>query len=885
MRRFSLLRLALALVPRDWRDAVARDLEEDASVSGWRAAPHAAAIGIRLHASRGRDWLTHPSLGRITIMREFTRDLKFAVRSAVRRPGYALAIIATLAIGIGATTAIYSVFNWVLFRPLPGVVRADELVTVRYQSPKSAASFWVSYRDFADLRDGVPGFAAFAASLPLKVDVTNGGDPRHVDAEAVSASYFTLFGVRPVLGRDFMPTEEQPGAHAPAAILSRRLWRGMFNEDPAVLGKTFMLDGRTFTIVGVVPVAFQGRSLATTTDVWMPLGAYAIRSETSRSLLTSRRETIFGDSFGRLRPGVTLTQVQQQAAAVAAAVPDFVNRSPGKAVRSSIGPVLTAGVGGEVYTHDRLVTIFRLLMGAVSLVLLLACANAANLLLARAAGRRREIAVCQAIGASRFRIIRQHLAEGLILSLAAGVAALALAVWLTALFDGMRIITSLPALDGVSIDWRVGAFALAASLLTCVLFAAIPAVTSSRVDLQSSLKDGLTASRSRRPVLRGTLVAIQVTLSVLLVVGAGLFIRSLHNIRGIDLGLQADGLVTISVTPARFGYTPDKAQAYVRSLLQRLRDSPGIGGAAFTWTTPFSPNRSETGFLPQSSAGSRVIAASTTVSTGFFSTMRIPILEGRDFTDSEIRNDDALAGPIVISRRLAAELFPGSRALGAKVPLDYPKGKIVEVVGIVGDVRGRPLTDEPEPWAYLPATKPTWGTIQVRTAAGGADTVKMLRAITRDVDPVVIPNEVEPFGASIERLLAEQRLLARLSAIFAAVAAVLAAIGIYGMMSGAVMERRREFGIRLALGAGGRTVVTLVMRTAVLLAGCGVIAGLIGAAVLRRFVESRLFGITGLDPATLAFGAASVIVLSLVASLLPAIRAARIDPVRSLRVE
>ena len=884
MSRPTWLRAALMLVPRDWRDAVSRDLDDEPG-GPWQLAARACSIGARLRLGRLRDRAATPPSWRITFMRDITRDLAFALRAARRRPGYALAVIATLAIGIGANTAIYSVFNWVLFRPLPGVARPGELVTVRYQTAKRDGSYWVSYRDFADLRDGVTGFTSFAASLPLRVDISIGGDPRRVDAEAVTADYFTVFGVRPLLGRDFMATEERPGAHAPAAMISRRLWRALFNADPAVLGKTLIVDGRTFTILGVLPAAFQGRSLTTTTDVWMPLGAYALRLDTPGTLLTSRRESIFGDSFGRLKPGVTVAQAQEQAAAVAAGVPDFVDRSPGGGGRSGIGPVLAEGVGGEVYTHDRLVTIFRLLMGAVGLVLLLACANAANLLLARAAGRKREIAVCQAIGASRIRIIRQHLAEGFILSLAAGILALVLAVWLTSLFDGMRIVAALPALDGVAIDWRVGAFTLAASLATCVLFAAVPAISSSRVDLQASLKDGLTASRNRRPLLRGGLVAVQITFSVLLVVAAGLFIRTLHNIRALDLGLRPDGVISLAVNPARFGYKPEQSQAYLTRLLQRLRQSPGVESAAFTWTTPFSPNSSNTRFLPSGAGGPRVDAESTTVSNDFFRTLQIPLVEGRDFTEADLRDENRTAGRVIISRTLAAQLFAGRRAVGSSVALSYPEGKIVEVIGVAGDVRGRPLTDAPAPWAYQPAAKATWGTIQVRTTMPATDAIRMVRSVAREVDPVVTLSDIEPFGASIERVLAEQRLLARLSGIFAAVAALLAAIGIYGMMSGSVTERRREFGIRLALGAEPGAVLAMVMRTAVFLAAFGIVAGFGGAALLRRFVESRLFGISGLDPATLGSAAVAILALTVVASLVPAIRATRIDPVRSLRVE
>ena len=816
-------------------------------------------------------------------MQDFGRDLTLAVRGAFRRPGYSLAVVATLAIGIGANTAIYSVFNWILFRPLPGVVEPRELVTVRYQNPQFRnASFWVSHRDYADLRDGVPAFSSFAASAPMKMDVSTGPDAELLWGEVVTTTYMPLFGVRPVLGRDFMPSEEHPGAHAPAAIISNRLWRRAFGGGRSVLGRQLMLDGRSFTVVGVAPEAFQGRSLVSTTDVWVPVGAYpTLQPRATTGLLTSRQQTLFGDSFGRLAPGMTLAQAQEQATAIASRVP-FAGRTP-ESGRPTIGPVLTTGIDHSAFTQERLTSIFWLLMGAVGLLLLLACSNAGNLLLARATGRRREIAVCQAIGASRLRIVRQQLAEALVLSVTAGAAGLAVAVWLARLFDGMTIVSSLPAVTGVGLDWRVGVFAMLASLITAVACATAPAIVSSRVDLQSSLKDGVTTSGGGRRWLRSTLVTAQVTMAVLLLVGAGLFIRTLQNLRAIDLGLDVDGVVSLSVNPSRYGYNAQRAEAYIRDLLGRLREAPGVESAAFTWTTPFSSNRNDTRFVPTD--GRKVSAATTHVSPQFFQTTRIPLVAGRDFTEADLRAENDERGVAIISRRLAMELFPAGGAVGSGVPVAYPEGKIVEVIGIAGDVRGRPLTEDPESWAYLPARGRTWGMIQVRSSLPPAVTIATVRHVARAVDPVVMPYDVEPFDASIDRALAEQRLFARTTAVFAAVAALLAGIGIYGMMAGAVAERRKEFGIRLALGARGASVLALVLRPAMALAGIGLLLGLSGAAAMRKLVEARLYGVTPLDPTTIAGAALSILLLSVVASLVPAIRAARVDPVRSLRVD
>jgi predicted permease len=883
-----LCRAALRLVPEDWRQPVARDLAEEFPQASLSSAARAGLIGIRLRAARLRD-RQHGRSFRLSPrrppMHDFGRDLRFAVRSLLRQPGYALAVIATLAIGIGANTAIFSIFNWILFRPLPGVSRPGELVTIKYQSGSFQGSYFISFRDYADLRDNARGtLAGVSASTPMRMDLAGSQGTERLEAELVTTNYLSVFGIVPISGRDFTESEEKPGAAA-TVIISRRLWNRLFDEDPAAIGRTLTMNGRPFIVAGVAPDAFQGRSMVTRTDVWLTPAAYAtLLPDKGVSLTSSRRETLFGDNFARLRPGTTLAQGQAEASAVVNSLPDFANRSQRQGARSELGPRLYPGIGNETFASERLKTIFRLLMGAVGLLLMLACANAANLLLAQTTGRRREIAVRQAIGASRLRIVRQHLVEGLVLSLAAGAFGLGLGIWLTWLFDGMRIIAFLPAVSGVEIDWRVGAFALASSLLTGLIFAAAPAIASSRVDLLASLKDGATTTRGRRRLREG-LVAIQVAVAVLLLTGAGLFIRTLHNVRGIDLGFRPTGIVSAAIQPSRFGFDSKRSQAYVRELLERVRSAPGVQSAAFTWTTTFSSNRSDTGLAHPGATDKYVDAATTTVSDGFFATLGIPLLAGRDFTAAELRAEDKKSGPIILSRQLAEALFPNGGALGSTLALRYPEGKVVNVVGIVGDVRSRAMTDQPEPWAYTPAVDPGWGTIQVRSALPPSQMIATIREVARGIDPVVAPHDVEAFGAAVDRALTEQRLFARVSGIFAAVGALLAAIGIYGMMAAAIAERRREFGIRLALGASGAAVIRMVVRSAVTLAGIGLLFGVGGASAARRLFESRLYGVSGFDSLSVLAAMACILLVAVAASAVPAVRAARVDPVRSLRTE
>ena len=816
---------------------------------------------------------------------EFGRDLRLAVRGLRRQPLRAAAIIVTLAIGIGATSAIYSVFNSVLLRPLPGVERPSELVTVRYQPPNRQGSFWVSYPDYADVRDGTPGLTGLAASTPLAVDLAVPGlqDPERTEAEVVTTNYFTVLGVRPLPGRAFTLDEERPSGHTPPAIISRRLWTRLFDDDPEAIGRDIRINGHTFTIAGVAPAGFQGRSPLTITDLWFPIGAHPQLLPAMKTL-DDRNGRLFGDAIGRLAPGATVGVVQEQATAAADASHDFMGR---KGKPTAIMPVVSPGVGHDTFARERLMTMFRLVMAGAALLLLLACANAANLLLARTAARRREIAVAQAIGATRLRIVRQLLADGLVLSALAGAGGLTLAAWLTSLFEGMRLITFLPAIQAIAIDGRVVLFTATISLSTGLFFAIVPALASSRVHLTSVLKDGHGAARGSRRLLSGGLATVQVAISVLLLAGAGLLVQTLANMRQLDLGLRAEGLVSFSLNPGRHGYDAARSREYIRETMRRMAAAPGVESVGFGWTTAFLPMRSEQRFQVQGGDGTAWTVASNQVSSRFFETVGVPLVAGRTFTAQEAEEATAPAkgsGVAIVSQRLAREAFPNGGAIGSRLAMEFPTGMVLEVVGIVGDVRGRPLTDEPEPWIYVPADQVTWGRVFVRSSAAFPHVAAAVRDVSRSLNPLMPPYELEPMSASLDRVLAEQRVLARLSALLGGIAALLAAIGVYAMMAGSVGERMREFGIRLALGARAGSLVRLVLRQVALVTGIGLVAGLGAAAFATRTIESRLFGVTPLDPLALGAACAALAGLAVAATLLPAWRATRADPVEALRV-
>ena len=878
-------RLALLSVPRDWRRAIAAAMQDEEADRSpiWRAA-HIARIGGWLRLARGRDVLVTTIQG-ASPMRDSLRDLRLALRGLRRQPAQAAAIVATLAIGIGASTAMYSVFNAVLLRPLPGVERPEELVTIRFQPADRQATFWVSYLDYTDIRDATPALTGLAASIPLAVDLSIPGarDPQRIDSEVVTANYFDLLGVRPLPGRAFAPQEERPTADAPSAIISRRLWARLFDSEATAVGREILINGHAFVIAGIAPTGFQGRSPVTTTDIWVPLGAHPQLMPRDGAL--TRNNRLFGDAIGRLQPGATVAIVEEQAVAAAAASRDFMNRA-GRTI--SIVPTVSPGAGIDPFAQVRLTTMFWLVMGGAALLLLLACANAANLLLARAASRRREIAVAQAIGATRFRIIRQLLADGVVLAAVSGTIGLALAVWLTSLFEGMRLITFLPAVESIGVDRRVVFFTLVVSIGTGLFFSIVPALASSRVHLTSALKSGQGASRGGRGLLRGGLAMVQVGISVLLLTTAGLFVQTLGNIRSLDLGLNADGVTTFSVNPSRYGYNTQRSREYLRETMTRLAVVPGVQSVGFGWTTGFLPMRGERQFRVQGGSETVWTVAANQVSSSFFSTLEIPLIAGRTFTPAEAEQAieaPAAEGLAIVSARLAREAFPNGSAVGGRLVMEYPKGEVLRVVGVVGDVRGRPISDDPEPWIYLPADSVGSGRVFVRTTMSEGVAAESVRDVVRALNPLMPPYDLEPFSASLDRVLAEQRVLARLSTLLAAVAALLAAIGIYAMMAGAVGERMREFGIRLALGARAGSVVRLVLRHALVVIALGLGAGLAAAALTTQAIASRLFGVPPLDPWTIGGACIVLAALALAATLLPALRATRADPVGALRSE
>jgi putative ABC transport system permease protein len=782
-------------------------------------------------------------------------DLRYALRSFLRTPGFTLVAVLTLALGIGATTAIFSVVNAVLLRPLP-YADPDRLVVMRGSLP-----------DIRDLERSNRSFDGMATWASNQFNLRIGDDTRQMLGGQVSRNLLPLLGVEPLLGRNFTEDDERQDT----VILGYGLWQSHFAGDPGVLGRTIELSGTSYTVIGIAPAWFRFPTAAF--QLWAPLSSIDIKSPQQAG---NRAFRIFS-AVARLEPGVTLQQAQAEAAALS-----------GRLAREF--PATNEGVSLElVPVYERLVGDVRpaltVLLGTVGLLLLIACANVANLMLARTTVREREMAIRVALGAGRFRLIRQLMTESVALAVAGGLLGLLVTMWGIDLLPA-ALEARLPRADGIRIDATVLAFSLCATLLTGVLFGLAPAMQGA-AGLSGSLKDsgrGLTASgRGRR--LRSALVVTEIALAVVVVVGAGLLVRSFVTLTARDAGFTPANLVSFNV-PFR-SLTDNAARAQLAALLiDRLAALPGVAAAgAATGFPSVTPQRAirfavEGRALTADEDSALFIAATP----GYFAALRTPVLQGRPFD----ARDTADGLPVVVvSRAFAAQLFPGQDAVGHRIKLINPEqsGEWRTIVGVAGDVMYRGPDEDLPPAIYTPfaQTPFMWLYVMVRTTGSPEPLLQSLRTIVPAVSPTLTAANLRPMTEVVEQSVAEPRFHMVLVSSFALLALLLAAIGIYGVLAYSVTQRTHEIGVRMALGAAGRDVLGLVVREGLALAVMGVALGLAVAAALTRLMAGLLFGVTALDPLTFGAGAALLLVVAAVACLVPARRATRVEPITAIR--
>lgn len=802
-------------------------------------------------------------------MDSIIKDIRYGVRGLLKRPGFTVIALVALALGIGANTAIFSLVNAVILRPLP-FPDPDRLVWVNGSLRTLSNTASVSPPDFLDYRSQNKTFEQFAASgfAALPVNFTGSGEPERLMASAVTGNYFDLFGVAPAIGRGFTLENEKPGADQ-VTVLSHAFWQKRFAGDADIVGKTITLDSKSYQILGVMPA---GVSFPQAAELWIPLNF-------DGNPEMKWRKARFLRPYGRLKPGVTLTQAQTDTDMIAAHLEEqFPDSNKGYSL--SLVSLREQLVGG---TRTTLFVLF----GAVGFVLLIACANVANLLLVRAAARQKEIALRTALGASRMRIIRQMLTESLLLSILGGGLGALLAVWGVQLLVTLSA-NSLPPTVNVTIDTTVLTFTFVISVLTGLLFGLAPALRTAKVGLIDSLKDGARGTEGTlRNRTRSLLVVFESAVAVVLLIGAGLLVRSLIALQSVDPGFDANNVLTFRIDITNKKYEgPGRLANFFEQLESRVSSLPGVQSVGLTTALPMSGQLTDIPYTvegrPPVSPDQALDADFRLVNTSYFSALRIPLLRGRNFTEQEVREGKAV---VIVSKQLVDTVFPNEDPMGKRL-VSGMSGVAFEIIGVVGDIRHTSLGVQPFPTMYLPTRDfADRRNLVIRTQNDPLSIVGAVRQEVHALDPDQPISEVKRMTDWVDASVAVPRYNTTLLAAFAALAMILAATGIYGVMSYTVAQRTHEIGVRMAMGARRLDVLKLVVRQGMLLTLVGVVLGLAGAFGLTRVMASLLFGVTAKDPLTFVAVSGLLIAVAFIACFVPALRATKVDPLVALRYE
>jgi len=826
-------------------------------------------------------------------MDAFWRDLRFAIRGLARSRGFTLIAALTLALGIGANTAIFSVVNAVLLRPL-SYSRPDQLVSVRANLVgRNRRDVPMSEPEYHDISSGVPALRDLAAVWPININLTGLGEPERIQAAVVSYNYFSLLGTAPILGRDFTKADDQ-GRIGYVALISYDLWKNRFGGDRSIIGKTVHLDDDPMTIIGVMPQGFRHpvESGASPMELWAPIAL----DNPDSNFVNTRGARVF-DLIGRMRPGATLEETRTQLASLSTRLGrDYPEAYPANlGWQADVVPLAERVVGNARPA-------LLVLLGAVGFVLLIGCSNIANLLLARATTRDREIAIRTALGGSRKRLICQLLTESLVLATVGGLLGLLLAVWGTSAL-GHLAAQYLPRAREISIDTTVLVFTALLILLTGVGFGLIPALQASRPDLQAALKDAGRSATGGAPRtrVRGALVVIEVAIALVLLAGAGLLLRSFQRLISVEPGFNPEHLLTAQVwlpvqnDPEKGRYfTNEQRRAFYGRAQDAVQQTPGVRDAALVSRLVFGDPRQSFGGRgdvrfeiegrPTPPDQLQPVSDLRFITPNYFSTMEIPLLRGRSLstvTDS--------SGPkeVVLNRTLAEKYWPGENPIGRRIQVFGPKGPWVNIVGIVGDVRQVAPETPPREEMFLSSQlfPNQQMSFVVRTVGPPERLGSAVTQAIRRADPEQPVFAVKPMDRVIADASAERRFSLLLLTLFASIALVLSAIGIYGVMAYTTTQRRHEIGIRVALGAGARDVLGLVVGQGMRLVAIGLAIGLFGAWMLSRVLSAQLFEVTARDPLTYVTVATLLGAVALTASYLPARRALRVDPMTALRSE
>ena len=802
-------------------------------------------------------------------MRGLLQDLRHGARLLRRSPGFAAIAIAALAIGIGANTAIFSVVNAVLLKRLP-YDDPDRLAIVWERNiPRNRLTNPVSPGNYIHWREMNHSFIDLAAVAPtFNFTLTGVGDPVEIPGQVVTGQFFPILGVKPLLGRLLTMDDDHPDSHV--VVLSERLWRRRFDSDPAIVGRFINLRGVSYTVAGVVPAEFS--YLDKTVELWVPLGLRAeARTPRGRSISV----------VGRLKPGVSVASAQTDLAAVHAEL-------------TRMFPEINTGwsttvVGMKEQMTGDVKPALLVLLTAVALVLLTACANVANLLLARATSRGRELAVRAALGADRGRIARQLLAESAVLGLAGGVGGLALAWW------GLHVLRTVVAarlpvqrLESASIDGWVLAFTLVASLVSALLFGALPALTGAR-NLNVALKEGgRTGSGSRGNRVRSTFVVVEIMLALVLLVGAGLLLRSFSRLLAVDPGFDPGNTLTMRLSLPNARYDDARMKQFYRGLFDRVDALPGVQSAGAVSFLPLTGLASATSLLivgqPRSPLGQEPVADVRVVTHGYFKAMGVPLLKGRLFNETDPAD---AKDKIIVNAAFARQHWPAGDPIGKRIIVSWSDKREDEIIGVVGDTRHAGMDIAARPTTFWPYARSVYGsmTLAVRTTSDSKALSNTVIGAIRAQDAELAVTDVRTMDEVIAVSVAQRRLLMLLVSIFAGAALLLVAVGVYGVIACSVTQRTQEIGIRMALGAQRPGVLRMIVGQALLLAAVGVGVGAACAALLARLITGFLFEIRPSDPVTFLSVSGVILAVAVAASVIPAVRATRVDPVVALRAD
>jgi macrolide transport system ATP-binding/permease protein len=814
-------------------------------------------------------------------METLFHDLRFGFRRLIKTPGFAVIAVLSLALGIGANTAVFSLVNMILFRPLP-VADPQAVVSVSAvgKDGELAAFSYPNYLDFRDRNEVLSGLLTYRF---VGASLSRSGNNEKVWGYLVSGNYFDVLGVKPALGRTFLPEEDKTRGSHPVAVISHSLWQTRFGGDPSVVDRDVLINGRKFKVIGVAPAGFKGTEVIYTPEIYVPFAMQKSIEPESDYLDDRGSQNLF--AVGRIKPGVTTKQAEASLNILAAQLAkDFPNDNEG--LRIQVVPP------GFVLPQIRnaMLGVSAALMGLVALVLLIACVNLANLLLARATERGKEIAIRLSIGASRARIVRQLLTESVTLAAAGGLAGMALARWIIDSILALKPPTEIPLTLELRVDWRVLIFSMIVSVITGVLFGLVPALQATKPDLTPALKDAASQSGARRSLLRSGLVVAQVAVSLILLISSGLTLRALQRLRAMNPGFNPENALMMNFDLSLQGYHEDAGAQLRKQLLNRVESLPGVRSASITDFMPLSMNRNGTTILiegrPQERGVNAPSAMQSDVGLKYFETIGTPLVAGRDLNEQDQEGKTRSA---VVNETFARRFFPGANpienALGKQFRTS-PERQPWQIVGVAKDGKYWTIGEEAQAFVWFPiGNQLSFNYLLVRTSARPETVIGAVLSEFRNLDPNLPVTDVKPLTEHMNLSLFPARAFAALLSAFGLLALTLAAIGIFGVMSYAVSQRTREIGVRMALGAGAIDIFKLVIGRGLLLTMIGVGVGLALALVGTRLLSSLLYNVSAIDPLAFAGVTLLLFAVAFLACYFPARRAMKTDPMIALRYE